>query len=85
MHLEKYALQVFHVMPEEERKSYSTVVNKLKEHFRSVDIEELKGIEFHQKRQTQESVEQLGTDLFYLGRKAFPKAVCNRIFQAHFS
>ena len=75
MHLEKYALQVFHVMPEEERKSYTTVVNKLKERFRSVDIEELKGIEFHQKMQTQESVEQLGTDLLDLGRKAFPKAV----------
>ena len=49
MHIEKYALQIFHVMPEEERKDYNTVVEKLKGIFRSVDIEELKGIEFHQK------------------------------------
>lgn len=36
-------------MPEEERNDYDTVVEKLKGGFHSVDIEELKGKEFHQK------------------------------------
>ena len=77
MHLEKYALQIFHVMPEKEQKDYDLVVKKLKERFRSVDIEELnyKGIEFHQKMQKEESVEQLGIDLLDLGQKALPKIV----------
>ena len=75
MHLGKYALQIFHVLPEVERKDYDTVVKKLKETFRSVNIEELKGIEFHQRMQKGESVEQLGIDLLDLGRKAFPEIV----------
>ena len=41
MHLEKHALQIFHVLPEGEQKHYDTGVKKLKETFRSVDIEEL--------------------------------------------
>ena len=73
VHLEKYALQVFHVLPEEKQKDYDAVVKKLKGRFRSVDIEELKGMKFHQKMQKGESVEQLGIDLLDLGRKAFPK------------
>lgn len=47
----------------------------LKERFRSVNIEELKGIEFHQRMHKGESMEQLGIDLLDLGRKAFPKIV----------
>ena len=45
MHLEKYAIQVLQVMPEEERKDYNTVVKKFKERFLSVNIEKLKGTE----------------------------------------
>ena len=63
------------VIPEKEQKDYDVVVKKLKETFHCVDIEELKGIEFHQKMQKEESVEQLGIDLLDLGRKAFPKIV----------
>ena len=74
MHLEKYALQIFHVIPEKEQKDYDLLVKKLKERFRSVDIQELKGIEFHQKCK-KKSVEQLGIDILDLGRKAFPKIV----------
>ena len=75
MHLEKYALQIFHVLPEGEQKDYDTVVKKLKERFHSVDIEELKRIKFHHRMQKGETVEQLGIDLRELGRKAFPKIV----------
>ena len=86
MHLEKYALQIFHMMSVEERKDYDTVVKKL-ERFRSVDIEELKGIEFLQRMQKGESVEQLGIDLLDLGRKAFPNIVgteFDRILEGRF-
>lgn len=54
---------------------YDTVVKKLKERFCSVDIEELKGIEFLQRMQKGESVEQLGIDILDLGGKAFPNIV----------
>ena len=37
-----------------------------------LDIEELRGLEFHHKTQAGESVEQLGISLQQLGRKAFP-------------
>lgn len=51
---------------------YSEAVEHLKKRFKPVDIEELKGIEFHQKMQGTESIEQLGISLQKLGRKAFP-------------
>ena len=37
-----------------------------------VDIEELKGLEFHQKMQSSETIEQLGISIQRLGSKAFP-------------
>ena len=79
MHLEGTALQVFRMLPDEERSTYNSAVQKLKKRFRPIDIEELKGIEFHQKIQADESIEQLGIDLQTLGRKAFPQA-CGREF-----
>ena len=51
VHLKKYALKVFHVLPEKEQKDYDATVKKLRERFHSVDIEELK------KMQKGESVE----------------------------
>ena len=45
--LERDALQIFHVLSKEEQNDYDTVVKRLKERFCSVDIEELKGIEFY--------------------------------------
>ena len=46
----------------------------LKKRFKPVDIEELRGIEFHQKMQEQQSVEQLGIELQWLGRRPMPVA-----------
>ena len=40
-------------------------------HFRPVDIEELRRLEFHCRVQENESVEQLGFEVQRLGRKAF--------------
>ena len=61
VHLQCTALQVFRMMPEQERKEYDTAVKRLKERFHPVDIADLKGIEFHQQMQLpEESVEQLG-------------------------
>ena len=67
------------MLPESERKVYTSAVGTLKKRFRPIDIEELGGLEFNQKMQTSESVEQLGIDLMSLGRKAFPK-VCEAEF-----
>ena len=72
LHLTKLADQVFQMLPKEDKSSYSQAVGALKKRFRSVGIEELKGLEFHRRVQGEESVEQLGMDLQKLGRKAFP-------------
>ena len=57
----------------EERKSYDLEIKALKKRFRPIDIEELRGIEFHQKMQDAEITEQLGIDLQTLARRAFPE------------
>lgn len=72
-HLTKTAKQIFRMLSEEERKSYDGAVKALKKRFRPIDIEELRGIEFHQKMQDSETIEQLGIDLQSLARKAFPE------------
>ena len=72
-HLTRTAQQIFRMLKEEERKSYSAAVAALKKRFRPIDIEELRGIEFHHKMQNAETIEQLGIDLQKLARKAFPE------------
>lgn len=72
LHLSKVAGQAFQMLPKEDKSSYNRAVASLKKRFRSVEIEELKGLEFHRRVQGEESVEQLGMDLQKLGRKAFP-------------
>ena len=73
-HLEKTAQQVFEMMAVDEKSSYAKAVQALKQRFKPVDIEELRGLEFHQLMQEQQTVEQLGIELQRLGRKAFPNA-----------
>ena len=63
---------MFKMLPKEDKASYAHAVGALKKRFRSVEIEELKGLEFHRRVQGEESIEQLGMDLQRLGRKAFP-------------
>ena len=48
------------MMPDGTKKVYSAAVEYLKKRFKPVDIEELKGMEFHQKVQSTETVEELG-------------------------
>ena len=67
------------MLPESERKAYVSAVETLKRGFRPIDIEKFRGLEFNQKTQTSESVEQLGIDLMSLCRKAFPK-ICETEF-----
>ena len=74
LHLTKLAEQVFQMLPKEKKSSYKEAVDALKKRFRSVEIEELKGLEFHRRVQGEETIEQLGMDLQKLGRKAFPAA-----------
>ena len=51
--------------------SYEHVIEALKKRFRSVEIEELKSLEFHRCFQEDETVQELGMDLQKLARKAF--------------
>ena len=71
--MEKTALKAFRVFLVEECEDYDKAIAALKARFRSVDIEELRGLEFHHKIQgPSESVEELGLELQRLGHKAFP-------------
>ena len=74
LHLQKTAEHVVCMMPAERRKEYDCVVDVLRKRFRSLDIEELKGLEFHQLMQGNLSVEQLRMKLQRLARKAFPES-----------
>ena len=58
-HLENTAAHV-RMMPSEERVKYTSFVSTLTKRFQSLDIEELKGLEFHQLIQYKQSVEELG-------------------------
>ena len=74
MHFEGNALQILCIFPDEEKKKYDLVIDRLKSRFKPVDIEELKSIKFHQKMQDSgESVEKLGICLQKLAGKAFPQ------------
>jgi hypothetical protein len=46
LHLTKLAEQVFQMLPKEDKSSYAQAVGALKKRFRSVEIEELKGLNF---------------------------------------
>ena len=70
-HLEKTAEYAVWMLSEKEKTSYESVVAALQNRFHSLDIEELRGLEFHQLMQDQQSVEELGVQLQKLGRKAF--------------
>ena len=72
--LDKTAREVFRSLPEDERSNYDKATQSLKKWFRTGDIEELCGLEFHHRTQGNETVEQLGIDLQRLGRKAFPSS-----------
>ena len=71
-HLSKTALQAFRLFSKEEKASYALVLVAMKKRFTSVDIEELRGMEFHSLMQESQSAEQLGTQLQKLAHKAFP-------------
>ena len=70
--LEETALRAFRMFPEADREDYDKAKSALKSRFRAVDIEELRGLEFHHKVQSDETVEELGMELQRLGNKAFP-------------
>ena len=72
VHLDKTASHVFRMFSTDEKSGYKKAADALRKRFRPVDIEELRGLEFHRKVQENESVEQLGLELQRLGRKAFP-------------
>ena len=75
MHLDKTAFQACRMLPKEAKGSYGAMVKALRERFRPVDIEELRGMEFHQITQETESVEEIGIKLQVLAREAFPNVV----------
>lgn len=60
------------MLSETERCSYESTVAALRKRFLSLDIEELRGLEFHQLMQIKQSVEEMGICLQKLAKKAFP-------------
>ena len=72
-HLDTTALNVFRMLPDQDRDTFDTTVSALKKRFRPADIEELSGLEFHHRTQGDgESIEQVGMSIQQLGHKAFP-------------
>ena len=69
------ASRVLEMLSLEIKANFASVMAALTTRFRSVDIEELRGMEFHRLVHTNESVEQLGMELQRLGYRAFPKAM----------
>ena len=90
MLLDKSAFQTYRLLPDDVKASYSATVEALRSRFKPVDIEELRGMEFHQLIQTDQSVEALGLALQRLAKRAFPmlkgkdfdRLVKGRFFQA---
>lgn len=62
-HPEKTQEHTVCMLPEEEKLTYAKVVVALQKRFRSLHIEELRGLEFHQLMQDKQSVEELGMEL----------------------
>ena len=73
-HMEKTAEHAIRMLPSSEKSTYKAVVAALERRFHSLDIEELRGLEFHQLMQDTQSVEEVGIQLQRLARKAFPKS-----------
>ena len=71
-HLEKTTEHAVRMLTAEEKSSYDEIVKALKKRFHSLDIEELRGLEFHQLMQDKQTVEEIGIHLQRLARKAFP-------------
>jgi len=71
LHLDGTAREVFRMLPESDRDSLDRAVAALKR-FKPVDIEELRGLEFHYHMQGSQMIKQMGITIQRLGRKAFP-------------
>ena len=71
-HLTKTASKVLDLLPFSTCSSYTDLLAALRARFKPIDIEELRGLEFHQLTQTTQSVEKLGLQLMSLDKKAFP-------------
>ena len=72
LHLDKTAIDVFHMLPDSESKDIESAITALGKRFKPGDIAELRGLQFHHWTQGEESIEQLGISIQQLGRKAFP-------------
>ncbi len=68
-HLAGTALQVFELLPPAKCSSYGQLIESLKDRFKPIDIEDLRGLEFHQFTQKTQSVEKLGLELMTLARQ----------------
>ena len=75
MLLDKAAFQTFKLLPDSVKVSYTDTVEALKKIFQLVDIEELRGLEFHMLTQETQSIERVGMELQRLAKRAFPGLV----------
>ena len=63
MLLDKNAFRAYCLLPDTVKASYKETIEALQIGFKSIDIEELRGFEFHQLRQVNQSTEQLGIEV----------------------
>ena len=63
LHLSKVVDQTFQMLSKDVKSSYERVAEALKKWFQSVEIEELKSMEFHRCVQGDETIQELGMDL----------------------
>ena len=75
MLLDKNAFQAYGLLLDTVKASFKETIEALQKKFKPVDIEELRGFEFHQLRQVNQSIEQLGIELQWLAKRAFPGLV----------
>ena len=67
--LDKSALDVLRMLPDHERKTIDCAVTALKKHFKPTNIEEQRGLEFHQRaKRGDEMIEQLGVSTYLEAR-----------------
>ena len=84
---EKTASKVFQMFAEKDKASYAKAKAALKTRFRSVNIEELRGMELHLLVQGSESVDEFGMEIQRLGHRAFPTVEgwdLDRLLKGHF-
>ncbi len=84
-HIKQYlAGTALQVLPPAKRSNYGQLIEALKDRFKPIDIEELRGLEFLQLTQKNQSVEKFGLELMTLGKKALETTELDNLLKGRF-